>query len=198
MPRTKRVPVAVALSLFALLLAPATAYAGGDVNFLIGGKPFMNDDWDPVANQGTFGVEVTFGRETWPVWIAIDSFGADKIARNVTFDFEGTLYTHDIYGSTGEFDLGVRKIWGNHKTRPFIGGGVGLISAEIDLGVPSDSADKVGPWVGGGVFWRLGSRFNLGVTTRWSDANVTVFGSDLQAGGFTGGVLIGWGWPAYF
>ncbi|HYV20641.1 MAG TPA: hypothetical protein VFC25_16580 [Verrucomicrobiae bacterium] len=70
MPRSQKVPIALALSLFALLLAPATAYAGGDVNFLIGGKPFMNG-WDPVGNQSTFGVEVTFGRETWPVWIAI-------------------------------------------------------------------------------------------------------------------------------
>ena len=195
MPRTKGVPVAVAWSMLALLLAPATAYAGGDANFLIGGKPFM-DGWDPVGNQSTLGIEVTFGRETWPVWIAIDSFGSDKTAKNITFNLDGTLFTDDIVGSTGELDLGVRKIWGRHKTRPFVGGGVGLISAELDLGGATDTADKVGPWVGGGVFWRLGSRFNIGVTTRWSDANVTVFGNDLQAGGFTGGVLIGWGWPA--
>jgi hypothetical protein len=51
-------------------------------------------------------------------------------------------------------------------------------------------------WAGGGVFWRLGRRFNLGGTVRWSDAQVTLFDNDVQAGGVTYGLLLGWGWPA--
>ena len=191
-------PIALVLSMFLLLFAPATAFAGGDANFLIGLKAVDEDDWTPVDDQGAFGVEVTFGKEAWPVWIAIDYFGSSEVEEDLAIDVGGFTFIEDLTGSTFELDLGARKIWGNHvrKTRPFLGGGVGLIGGEIDADIVSDDDTTLGLWVGGGVFWRLGSRFNIGGSVRYSQGEITLFDSDIQAGGLTYGLLLGWGWPA--
>lgn len=184
---------ALALLLLVLAAPVGAAFAGGDANILLGVKPLDKDDWAPVEDQGALGVEVTFGKESWPVWIAIDYFATADVEEDIqVFGFGG----QDIVGSTVEFDLGVRKIWGKKKTRPFLGGGVGLIGATLDLDIDDDSDATAGLWINGGVFWRLGSRFNIGGTVRYSDAEVTIFGQDVQAGGLTYGLLLGWGWPA--
>jgi hypothetical protein len=187
---------ALALSIV-LLAAPATAaIAGGDVNVLLGMKPLDESDWAPVEKQGAFGVEVTFGREAWPVWIAIDYFGTAAVEEVVPINVGGIVTFGDITGTTFEFDFGVRKIWGSKRTRPFLGGGVGVVGATFDADIASDSDQTAAVWAGGGVFWRLGRRFNIGGSVRWSDAQVTLFDNDVQAGGFTYGLLLGWGWPA--
>ncbi len=51
-----------------------------------------------------------------------------------------------------------------------------------------------GPVFNGGAFWRLGKRFNIGVDVRLSTGEVRIFGEDVQAGGVTTGLLLGWGW----
>ena len=53
-----------------------------------------------------------------------------------------------------------------------------------------------GAWIGGGIFWRLGSRFNLGAAARISGAPVTLANEDVEAGGLSYGLILGWGWPA--
>jgi len=60
----------------------------------------------------------------------------------------------------------------------------------------SDDDSVQGGWVGGGVFWRLGRAFNIGVSARYSKATVTFFGVDGEGGGTHLGLLLGWGWPA--
>jgi hypothetical protein len=198
MPTRPAIAIRFALALSILLLAaPATAaFAGGDVNFLLGMKPLDKDEWDPVESQGAFGAEVTFGKETWPVWIAVDYFATAAVEERVPINVGGFVTSGDITGTTFEFDFGIRKIWGKNRTRPFLGGGVGVVGATYDADVTDDSDETAAVWAGGGVFWRLGRRFNLGGSVRWSDAQVTLFGNDVQAGGFTYGLLLGWGWPA--
>jgi len=187
---------ALALSIL-LLASPVTAaFAGGDANFLLGAKPLDKNDWDPVQDQGAFGAEVTFGRNTWPVWIAVDYFVSAAVEERVPINIGGFVTSGDITGTTFEFDFGIRKIWGKKRTRPFLGGGVGVVGATYDADVTDDSDQTAAVWAGGGVFWRLGRRFNLGGTVRWSDAQVTLFDNDVQAGGVTYGLLLGWGWPA--
>ena len=46
----------------------------------------------------------------------------------------------------------------------------------------------------GGIFWRLGKRFNLGLEARFSAAQVKLSGRDVQAGGVSVGLILGWGW----
>jgi hypothetical protein len=195
---TRPVILKSALALLLLVLAApmSAAFAGGDANILLGIKPLDEDEWAPVEDHGAIGAEVAFGREAWPVWIAIDYFATAGVQENVPVTVFGFTSTQDIEASTVEFDLGIRKIWGKHRTRPFLGGGVGLIGATLDLGVDDDSDATAGLWAGGGVFWRLGSRFNIGGTVRYSSAELEIFDRDVEAGGFTYGLLLGWGWPA--
>lgn len=196
--RTTASGIALVLTAF-FLVDPALA--GGNANFLLGVKSLDEDDWRPVEDQAAFGAEVTFGKETWPVWIALDYFESFKEEEDVPIDLGGFVIVRDVEGGTMELDLGVRKIWGQRwgkerKTRPYLGGGVGLNGARFDADVVSDEDYSIGLWAGGGIFWRLGSRFNIGATARWSKAQVALFGEDGEAGGLTYGLLLGWGWPA--
>jgi hypothetical protein len=159
------------------------------VNFFLGQKSLKKDDWEPLEKQDEFGAEVTFGKKDWPIYIAVDLFSSTTDDTSLGIKSEG---------STDEFGVGVRKIWKSGNTMPYVGGGVALVNGNIkvdSLGI-DESDSSIGEWVGGGVFWRLGSRFNLGVGVRYSKATITLFGVDGEAGGLHYGLLLGWGWPA--
>jgi len=196
--RTTASGIALVLAAF-FLIDPVVA--GGDANFLLGVKSLDEDNWAPVEDHVAFGAEVTFGKETWPIWIALDYFESAREKKDVPIDLGGFVVARDLEGNTLELDLGVRKIWGQgwgkeKRTRPYLGGGVGLMGAHFDAEFSSDEDFSLGVWAGGGIFWRLGSRFNIGATVRWSKAQVELFGVDGEAGGLTYGLLLGWGWPA--
>lgn len=154
------------------------------VNFFLGQKMLDEDDWAPTEDQTEFGVVTTFGGENWPVHIAVDVLGSSE---------ETTEMSIDLTGSTSEFDFGVRKIWGRKKIRPFLGGGIALINGEFEVLGASFDDDGTGYWANGGVFWRLGRRFNIGVEARISRAEITLFGIDVQAGGEHIGLILGFG-----
>ena len=174
------------------LAAPARARDGGctgEANFILGQKVLDESEWQPVENQDLFGVEVSWGGKSWPIQIATDLFGSYKEDSK-----EG------ITAKTSEFGMGVRKIWGRRHVHPYLGGGAAVVygAAEMDFSgiIVKDSDISTGAWAGGGIFWRLGSRFNLGLAARYSRSKVTLFDSDLEAGGYEGGLILGWGWPA--
>ncbi len=182
----------LALAVLAAASASSPALAGGDANFFLGTKQVDKDDWGVFGvDDGwtEFGAEVTWGGEKWPVWIATDVLVAVDIEENYGF------FGNDAVVLSQEIALGVRKIWKAGATRPYIGGGLDIITAAFDNDFTNDSDIAFGPWLGGGVFWRLGSRFNIGASVRWSDADVTIEGFDLKAGGMHYGLLLGWGWP---
>ena len=194
MRRNKLVDALTLLAVQAVLTlaAPAGAVAGewtGDMNFLLGQKVVNKTDWEPVENQDEFGVELSWGKRSWPIQIATDILGSYKEDRDA-----------GIKGKTSEFGIGIRKIWGNGHVHPYFGGGAGFVygGAELNFSgiIVKDSDTSAGAWAGGGVFWRLGPRFNLGLAARYSQAKVTLFDSDLEAGGYHGGLILGWGWPA--
>lgn len=179
------------IGLAAMLCIAATSFglAGtGHANFFLGTKFLNEDDWSPLERQGEIGAEISFGKDDWPVLIAIDLLGSGKKDSDA-----------DVEGSTSELDVGVRKIWQPGSVRPYIGGGIALVNGEIKVdafgATLSDDDNGVGGWVGGGVFWRLKSRFNIGIAARYSRARVNVFGTDIEAGGAHLGMLLGWGWP---
>jgi hypothetical protein len=184
--------VLLLVSTFPTLAAPARAHAGewtGNANFILGKKVLDESDWQPVESQDLFGVEVSWGEESWPIQIATDLFGSYREDSN-----EG------ITAKTSEFGLGVRKTWGHRRVHPYLGAGAAIVygGAELDFSgiIVEDGDTSIGAWAGGGVFWRLGSRFNLGLAARYSRSKVTLFDSDLEAGGYGGGLILGWGWPA--
>lgn len=182
--------VAVLLLLLVVgLAAPRAARADGDVNFFLGQKSLNKDDWDPMESQSEFGAEVTFGKKDWPIDIAIDLFSSSDDVTSLGVKVEG---------STMEFGVGVRKIWKSGNTMPYFGGGLASISGKfkVDAVGLDESDSSLGAWFGGGVFWRLGPRFNIGIAARYSKATITLFDVDGEGGGIHYGLILGWGWPA--
>ncbi len=184
--------------LLALVLSPSVA-AETNINFLLGSKALDSDDWDPGENQGEFAVMTTFGPEKWPVQIAIDVLATGLTESEFRLVAPGSsVRGYNTTQATFEFDFGVRNIWQKGKMRPFVGGGlatiVGVQERVSAAGVRQESEGSGGLWVDGGVFWRLGSHFNIGVEGRISGAEVELFGQDVQAGGSHLGMILGFGW----
>jgi len=190
----------VVLAAAALTFSPARADADGNVNFFLGQKSLDSDDWDPVDDQLEFGAVMSFGQDDWPVHIAVDVLAS--VDEETVASGPGTSVT--VTGSTFEIAAGVRKVWGKGRTRPYLGAGVAVIGAgfEGDDGFITVDANDAGFgfWAGGGIFWRLGKHFNLGLDARYSNAEVDLdFGSgfvaqDVSAGGLHYGLLVGFGW----
>jgi len=198
----KRVAVCVAvLAVVLFAFTPARADSAGNVNFFLGQKSLdlsnQNvSDLDQVEDQLAFGAIMSFGADDWPVQIAADVL--------VTAD-ETTIAGDTITSTTFEFDAGVRwLIYKKGKIFLYVGAGVGVIgaAAEIESGpfTADDGDASLGFWADAGVFFRLGKAFNIGVDLRYSDASVDlefapgVVAQDLNAGGFSYGLLIGFGW----
>ena len=188
------------LAAAALTLSPAQADADGHVNFFLGQKSLSSDDWKPLDDQFEFGAVMSFGQDDWPVHIAVDVL--TSVDQETVYD----PFTGDVTftGSTFEIDAGVRKIWKAGQVRPYIGGGVGVMGAALMFNFGFDSVAAIdatlGIWADTGVFFRLGSHFNIGLDLRYSSAKVDLdFGSgigarDVNAGGFSYGLLMGFGW----
>jgi hypothetical protein len=180
--------LAVILMLF-VINAHANEYTG-NVNFFLGGKSLDSNDWAPVEDHAELGVLVDFKQNNWPVSIALDFLGSYSESTELGIKFEG---------STSEFDAGVRKIWevAGSSVRPYIGGGLALVNAEFkgtSFNTLSDSDKSVGIWLNGGIYWTLGQSFNIGLDLRYSQAEVTVFGVDVEAGGSHAGLILGYHW----
>ncbi len=197
----KKALIIVAMVMLAFVLVVPSAYAEGDwtgnLNFILGQKT-MDGDWDPVDEQGLFGINIDFGKRSWPVHMAIDLTGTSTTG---TDPFWG-----DIEGSTGEFNLGARKIWEIDSFKPFIGGGLSFMSAEVkfkDVGFSCDGT-TTGLWFGGGAYWTLGERFNLGFDLKQSSGKIAseditctggwMMTDDLEVGGTQMGLLLGIHW----
>lgn len=162
----------------------------GNVNFFLGQKSLDSDDWAPLDDQGEFGVLVDFKQRSWPVSVAIDIL--------VSAD-EETVLGSPVDGITSEINGGVRKIWEvtGSSVRPYIGGGLALIAADLErrnFTTVSDDDNSLGIWLNAGVYWTLGQSFNLGLDLRYSKAEVTLFGVDVEAGGTHAGLILGYHW----
>ena len=169
------------------ILTPSAVGGGtGEANIMLGAKD-LNKEWEPLKSQPAWAAEFSLGKDSWPVLMAIDILGSR--------DSGSSSGTH-VSGSTLEFDLGLRKIWGSKErtTRPFFGGGLGVFSGEAKFGDNKNTASDVGFWFNGGVFWRIGKGLNLGVDVRYSVANAKITGTQAEIGGLAYGALIGWGW----
>ena len=154
--RARTRTVGMILGFLILLVGSAPVLAEGDVNFILGTKQLDEDDWGTLDEHGEFGVLASFGPDDWPIRIAVDVLGT---ADEVTVIDPGSGLGVSVQGMTSEIDVGVRKIWVKGNVRPFLGGGIGLVQAEIEaaaFGVVVSSDDTgVGVWIDGGVFWRI-------------------------------------------
>lgn len=177
-----------------LALCAVPALAGGNANFFLGSRGLDKDFWSPINSQAAFGASVDFGKKGWPIHLETGFYGSGGYKEN----YNGPL---DITGSVGEIFFGVNKTWMTHgSARPFIGGGLASVSASYKFSAPGgdteESDDSGGVYFHGGVFWRIGNRFNIGVDGRLlGGTHVTLFGNDGNADYGQLGLVLGWGWP---
>jgi opacity protein-like surface antigen len=199
----RRMPrIAAALLTLVLLTAAAAAPAAaqeqrperdwtGNLNGFFGFKALDEDDWEPVELQGAIGGEIDFRHRSWPISLAAG------LRLTSASDEEGIF---DIVGSTVELTAGVKKVFepGRSIVRPFIGGGVALVAARVDRETPAGDVDDddagVGFYVDGGIYWLINQQFNIGLDVRYTDAEVTLFDTDREAGGLQVGALLGFHW----
>jgi hypothetical protein len=182
-----------------LLAAPDEAQARyvGNLNLFVGEKWLDNGDWSPVDEQPQLGLMLAFGEERAPVHFSLDAFISNDEVPNVT----PTIDTR-VRGSSTEFAIGVRKVWGENATHPHLGAGADVVQVNEEFNGPSGlvrNEDRgYGAWVDFGVTWRIASHLNLGFEARYSVLNVDlgkgVLMRDVSAGGIHLGFLIGYGW----
>jgi hypothetical protein len=185
-----------ALLIGAFLLAaagPASALEG-NAHVFVGQKWFSDNEWSPIETQPEFGIQVAFGQLRAPIYFAVDVFHAHD---------EKTVDATRFAGGTTEYAIGVRKVFRRQASvHPHIGAGASLVagdlSSESTAGrVAADDSD-FGLWIDGGVTWRLGSHFSLGLEARYSRVKLEfgdIFQEDkVPGGGFHAGALVGLGW----
>jgi hypothetical protein len=194
----RKLKFAVVVAVVVSVTAPAMA--GGNANFLLGYRQFSDDEIedfevDALDGQPVVGVSVDFHTGDLPFnWVA--GMYLSSREEEETIPFFGDV---DVEVSFTEIDFGILKKWESETTRPFVGGGLTYVEGEIEFsaGGQSDSEDdNVAAIFGeGGVYWRLGGAFNIGIGGR------LVFGADLEVedldvdGDYVQvGLLLGWGW----
>jgi hypothetical protein len=175
--------VACFVVVFALLVvwsgAALAAGAEGNINLLLG-KKFLDDGlWDDLDldSQPAMGLMFDIKPSGWPIALAADFLKSEEDS-------------HGINGETREIDLGVRWYSNpiNKIVRFYAGGGLGLIKAEIE----GENDEQVGVWLNGGVAFTIVQHLNLGLDLRYSKAEVELYGEDIEAGGLTTSLLIGY------
>lgn len=152
--------------------APTPAHAGGrdnHVSLYFGQRSLDEDDWAPLEDQTTFGIE--FWRESPdnPVGFEVGIMGSSD---------EGDVGGFDFEVSTGELYAGVRKSFGDQAVHPYLGGGLSFINAEVELsGGGSDDDSSAAIYAHGGVLFDVSESMYLGLDVR------TLIGSDLSIAG---------------
>ena len=184
-------PAIFGLSLIAMVasLAGSPVLADdydGNVRVAFGQKR-LDNDWSILDRQNEIAMIFDMKQSSWPVSIAFDVFfsGEDK-------NIQGTEK-----GSTSEQHLGVRKIWtiNDSKFHPYLGAGIAFIQADYEVvGSEKDDDGGVGAWIGAGVDWHLSPKISLGVDIRYSQADVTIFDNDIDAGGLHTLMTLGYRW----
>jgi outer membrane protein with beta-barrel domain len=180
------------LSLAAVVLVAALtspAFAGGNLNFTLGQRNLSDSNWDQWDTQGVFGATVDFEVKDWPVELEGGLQGS-----NVTKSVFGT----DVKAEVHEIFFGANKTWNlkKGKMHPFAGAGIADVTAKFSGGGLSDSDSSTGVYLHGGIFWRLGHRFNIGFDGRvMLGTNITLNGASGDSNYTQLGVLLGFGWP---
>jgi len=182
------VAVSALLSLSSCMSAPAAQVPvgrgsnsmepRGQLALYVGGRSFDQDLWAPVEDHGVLGFE--YSHQDSP-----DSFGWE-IGLQGSGD-DGTFAGFDVEGRTGEVYAGMRKAFGADTVRPYVGGGLSVIRAEIDAAGAEDSDVSAAAYLHAGVEFLISPTFFLGIDIRG------LFGSDIDIGGVNGDADYGQG-----
>ena len=167
----------------ALLLALPIVQAGdwtGNVGGSIGSKQLDDKDWGSLDSQGSFGFMLDIKKKAWPVSITYDLILSGDVNE------KGSV-KDEAYSAENQF--GIRKTFEleDSKVRPYFGGGVTFVSAGIKNKTATtsvkDDDEGIGAWAGAGLYVGVTESFDIGFDVRYSEAEVTLFDENLEAGG---------------
>ena len=179
----------------------ANAEAGdfsGNAYFFVGQKTLDKKDWEPIDEHPEIGAFMDFKKNDWPVSLAVDVLMSRDVDNLLTQSFVNV----EITGTTKEFDIGVRKIWGKQSIlHPYIGGGIALIKAELEYdyknfgdGSVSFEDSGTGFWVDAGVHLYVNKSISLGAQIKYSQAEATILDTTGKIGGTHAGITAGLHW----
>lgn len=160
-------------------------------NVFLGARSVDAEYWAPFQSIPSYGVEFTYSPKGIPIALAVDAWGGTATK---------AVGATEIVASVFEVDAGARKIF---KIRgwllPSIGAGAAIVRADYSatsasLGGDDEQLDGdtvLGGWVSAGLAVRPVEMVTVGVTVRYTSAQVELFGERGEAGGLFGGVMAG-------
>jgi len=171
-----------AIATLLVLALPATQASDwtGNIGGSLGSKRLDDKDWSSLDSHTSVGFMLDVGKTSWPVSFTYDLIVSGEIDKDG--DLKDEAYTLENH-------FGIRKTFNleDSKFRAYIGGGITMVSAEIRNKTATttnkDDDDAAGIWLGAGWFVDVTDSFDIGVDLRYSEAEVTIFDQDLEAGG---------------
>lgn len=138
----------------------------------LGQRNLDEDDWSPVDEQGTAGLEYVRETPGSPVGFEVGLMGSTD---------DGEVAGVDVTGSTGELYAGIRKTFGEDVVRPYVGLGLSYISAKVEAdGFDDEDDSSLAGYVHGGIDFDVTDSFFLGIDLRF------LFASDIELAGVDG------------
>lgn len=199
------------LALLAAVLAfipVSEALCAGDVLFLFGQRN-LDKDAEPVEDQDVFGVFGLFRQDDWPISFSIGYESSDSGEVNIGGIGGTSIGDVEVKGEITEGYIGVGKVFEQKgkPIRPYATGGITVLGVDVtytELTTDTDFNDDdtvIAPYIGGGVFWRLGNHFNVGAGIRYvffAEATLQPFEilepKEADINFLQYHALVGWGW----
>ena len=193
--------------MLSLTLSSGVASADGNVNFSLAHRSVDDGFFDPSENHETASFDLDFGKDSWPVQVAIGIHYSVDIEKNVAqppAGFGGDLPVQgdDPDLESGIDELSVGALWrpkSERSFKPYVGGGLAWVGAHKKATVGqlslTDDDRSAGFYVNGGLVWRIGEHFNVGLGARlMTGTDIELFGEKGDADYFQVGLLMGYGW----
>jgi len=172
-----------------------SAGSSGNVQFLLG-QTYLHDFWQPLDEPLSFGVEVDFAPKSSPVHVALGAhaFAETQHVSAPYFDRRGSVGAGFVELSAGFLWLPVK----HGVVRPYLGAGGLTLLAAVGGGSDWWNGDRdvsFGFYANAGVFFKIGSSFNIGFDGRLvRGTDITLEGRDGDADYGQGSVLMGFSW----
>lgn len=183
------------------LIIPAALAAADTAGsaLLFGGVKHTDDDIEVIDKMPEFGVGVDVGQAGFPLRGALRVLRAEDDA---TEDVLGFTVRTEL--ATWELHAGPRFVLDTQRVALFGGGGIAVISADLEMRVEGagpafDDSDTAAGWYAElGLLVKLGT-VRVGVIGMWSSADVElqIAGADIKrdaGGGPHVGAVLGVGW----
>jgi len=145
----------------------------------LGVRSLDEDDWAPVEDQGTLGLEYVHEHPADLVGFELGLFASG----NTKHDVQIGGGTFDVRGRTTELSVGLRKTFCEDPTcvTPYVGAGLSLIRADFKGASGGSSAEdddsSAGIYAHGGIDIPLGPGVTIGLDLRLlGGTDITLFG----------------------